>query len=115
MKKDSSPGPSSENKALYEFLFDLMPNIFTEAFKVLSKIDNFYDSPFKYLMRRDIVFIPKVKFARPSLADYHCLRLPIRSLQNCTLTNLKPIFQPSWAHRNLGSSQNDKCQFLAIQ
>ena len=52
-----------------------MPNIFTEAFKVLSKIDNFYESPFKYLMGRDIVFIPKVKVAKPSPADFRPISL----------------------------------------
>ena len=94
MKKDSSPGPSSENKALYEFLFDLMPNIFTEAFKVLSRIDDFYNSPFRYLMGRDIVFIPKVKVAKPSPSDYRpisLLEIAYKILAKLYAYQLKPF------------------------
>jgi hypothetical protein len=76
MKGYSAPGPSSENKALYMFLFELLPNVFTQAFVALSKIENFYDSPFSYLMKRNIVFIPKGgRIAEPSTSDYRPISL----------------------------------------
>ena len=58
MKNKSTPGISTEPKALYEFIFQFLPNFSTNAFNNLYHI-NIDKSPFKHLKLRNIVFIPK--------------------------------------------------------
>ena len=58
MKSDSAPGPSTENKALYLFLFDILPNFTTRALNKIYNID-IENSPFKSLKNRNVIFIPK--------------------------------------------------------
>ena len=58
MRSTSSPGISSEPKALYKFLFDFLPTFSTEAFNRIYDI-NIDESPFKFLKDRNITFLPK--------------------------------------------------------
>lgn len=58
MKSSSTPGISSQPKALFEFLFNFLPKFSTDAFNNFYTI-NIDESPFKSLKLRNIAFIPK--------------------------------------------------------
>ena len=58
MSSISTPGITSEPKALYKFLFDFLPAFSTNAFNRIYDID-IDRSPFKFLKDKNITFIPK--------------------------------------------------------
>ena len=58
MSNSSTPGITSEPKALYKFLFDFLPEFSTNALNRIYDIDIDL-SPFKFIKDRNICFIPK--------------------------------------------------------
>ena len=64
----SAVGLSSENKALYVFIFTAYPKIFSAAINDLIKIPDLNLSPFAYLKKRKVVFIHK-KNSDPKVAS----------------------------------------------
>ena len=58
IKSSSATGPSSEPKLLYKFLFDLFPKFSTKSFNHLYDIE-IEMSPFSYIKKRNICFLPK--------------------------------------------------------
>ena len=61
MKNTSAPGISSQPKALFLFLLDLLPTFFTKALNKLYDID-IDNSPFRWIKDRNVIFIPKKNF-----------------------------------------------------
>jgi hypothetical protein len=61
MKSNSAPGISTQTKVLFEFLFDIIPNITTKALNYLYTID-IDKSPFAWIKDRNIIFLPKNLF-----------------------------------------------------
>ena len=58
MKTQSAPGPTSQPKALFSYLFDILPKFSTAAFNKLFLI-NIEDSPFSFLKKRKFCGIHK--------------------------------------------------------
>jgi hypothetical protein len=74
-RDNCAPGPSSENKALFLFLVNRIPNILTAMFKQYLNIDLANDPIHSRILKRNIIMIPKKFTKKPTLNDYRPISL----------------------------------------
>jgi len=90
MKNSSSPGPTSEPKALYLFLFQNVPKFATNAFNQIYDIENIDNSDFAFIKLKNVCFLPK------------------KDLDSSDPNNLRPIYLSEVSQKILDKALNNK-------
>ena len=90
MKNSSSPGPTSEPKALYLFLFQNVPKFATNAFNQIYDIENIDNSDFAFIKLKNVCFLPK------------------KDLDSSEPNNLRPIYLSEVSQKILDKALNNK-------
>ena len=90
MKNSSCPGPTSQPKALYLFLFQNVPKFATNAFNQIYDIEDIDNSDFAFIKLKNVCFLPK------------------KDLDSSNPKNLRAIYLSETSQKILDKALNNK-------